>query len=148
MVPLRFDHLMRLTAHAFKPYLDRGTFGIVQFDIATSGFTEGRRIAQLAATYRKPLAIHSWGTIVSALAGLHLAPVTPNCAITEYCFMDHPFNDRLSTEPVRPRGGYLHAPDGPGLGIAFDDKLLDEFRYEPSANTMISTTEADIGLMP
>ena len=134
------------TAHAFKPYLDRGAFGVVQFDIATAGFTEGRRIASLAATYRKPVAVHSWGTIVSALAGLHLALVTPNCAMTEYCFMDHPLNDRLSVDPVRPEDGHLRAPDGPGLGVAFDDKLIDEFHYEPSPNTMVSVHETDIRL--
>jgi L-alanine-DL-glutamate epimerase-like enolase superfamily enzyme len=134
------------TAHAFKPYLDRGAFGLVQFDIATSGFSEGRRIASLAASYRRPVAIHSWGSIVSALAGLHLALVTPNCAMTEYCFMDHPLNDRLSVDPLRPRSGYLHAPEGPGLGVAFDDKLIGEFRYSPSPNTMVSVDETDIQL--
>ena len=136
------------TALAFKPYLDREAFGIVQFDIATAGFTEGRRIAALAAVHQRPVAIHSWGTIVSAMAGIHLALTLGNCAMTEYCFMDHPLNDRLSIEPVRPRDGYLSALDSPGLGLVFDEKLLDEYRYEPGVNTMISTEEADIRLMP
>lgn len=65
------------TALAFKPYLDKEAFDVVQFDIATSGFTEGMRIANLAAVHQKPIAIHSWGTIVSMLAGLHLALVLP-----------------------------------------------------------------------
>ena len=136
------------TAQAFKPYLDREALGLVQFDIATSGFSEGVRIAALAAAHQRPVAIHSWGTIVSALAGLHLALVTPNCAMTEYCFMDHPLNDRLSVEPVRPEDGHLRAIDAPGLGVTFDDGLLDEFRYEPTVNTMISTDEVDMRLMP
>ena len=134
------------TAAAFKPYLDREAFGIVQFDNSTSGFTEGLRIGALAAVHQRPVAIHSWGSIVSALAGLHLALVMPNCAITEYGFMDHPLNDRLSVEPVRPREGYLEAPQTPGLGVRFDDSLLAEFPYVPSANTMISTAETDIRL--
>jgi L-alanine-DL-glutamate epimerase-like enolase superfamily enzyme len=134
------------TAQAFKPYLDREAFGIVQFDNSTSGFTEGLRIANLAAVHQRPVAIHSWGSIVSALAGLHLALVMPNCAITEYGFMDHPLNDRLSVEPIRPRNGYLEAPQTPGLGVRFDDSLLKEFPYVPSANTMISTAETDIQL--
>ena len=32
------------TARAFKKYLDEDVFDILQFDIATSGFIEGRRI--------------------------------------------------------------------------------------------------------
>jgi len=134
------------TALAFKPYLEQGAFGIVQFDVATSGFTEGMRITNLAALHQRPIAFHSWGSIVSAMAGLHLALVTPNCAITEYSFMDHPLNDRLSVEPIRPISGYLSAPKTPGLGIKFDDALLDEFPYVPTPNTMVTADEADIQL--
>lgn len=134
------------TALAFKPYLDRGAFDVVQFDIATSGFTEGARIAHLAALHRKPVAIHSWGTIVSCLAGVHMALVTPNCAMTEYCFMDHPLNDLVSLEPLRPVDGTVEALDAPGLGIAFDDDLLQRYPYDPSVNTMISTAERDFEL--
>jgi len=134
------------TAEAFKPYLDQGAFGIVQFDNSTSGFTEGLRIAGLAAVHQKPVAIHSWGSIVSALAGLHLALVIPNCAFTEYGFLDHPLNDLLSVEPVRPVDGFLAAPTTPGLGVRFDESLLEPFPYVPSPNTMISFAERDIQL--
>jgi len=134
------------TAVAFKPYLDREAFGIVQFDNSTSGFTEGLKIATLAAVHQRPVAIHSWGSIVSAMSGLHLALVMPNCAITEYGFMDHPLNDLLSVEPIRPKDGYIEAPTTPGLGVRFDDSLLKEYPYVPSPNTMISDAERDIQL--
>ena len=123
-----------------------GAFGVVQFDIATAGFIEGMRIASLAAVHQRPVAIHSWGSVVSALAGLHLALVTPNCAMTEYSFMEHPLNDRLAVEPLRPEDGLVAAPRTPGLGVQFDEALLDEFPYTPSRNTMISTDETDIRL--
>lgn len=134
------------TAVAFKPYLDREAFGIVQFDNSTSGITEGLRIANLAAVHQRPVAIHSWGSVVSALTGLHLALVMPNCAITEYGFMDHPMNDLLSVEPLRPKDGYLGAPTTPGLGVKFDDGLLEAFPFVASRNTMISAEETDIRL--
>jgi len=134
------------TALAFQPYIERGAFGLVQFDIATSGFTEGTRIASLAALHQRPMAPHSWGSIVSAMAGLHFALVTPNCAITEYSFMDQPLNDRLSVEPIRPKNGYLDAPKTPGLGVKFDEALLEECPYVPTPNTMVSADEADIQL--
>ena len=135
------------TAHAFKPYLDQQAFDVLQFDIATSGFTEGRRVASLAGVYQRPVAIHSWGTVVSALAGAHLALATPNCAIAEYCFMNHPLNDLLSVEPVRLKDGALPAPEQPGLGVQFDDALLEKFPYRPGPNTMINTSEKDIRLI-
>jgi len=134
------------TAHAFKPFLDQGAFDLLQFDIATSGFTEGTRIASLAAAYRKPVAIHSWGTIVSILAGVHMALTLPNCAITEYCFMDHPFNDLLSLHRIRPEGGYIYPIAKEGLGVTFDAELVDKFKYEPIPLNFISTRERDIFL--
>lgn len=134
------------TAAAFKPYLDREAFGVVQFDNSTSGITEGLRIASLAAVHRRPVAIHSWGSIVSALTGLHMALVMPNCAITEFGFMDHPLNDLLSVEPIRPKDGYVEAPKTPGLGVKFDDSLLKQFPYVATKNTMISADESDIRL--
>ena len=134
------------TAHAFRPYLERGVFDLVQFDIATAGFTEGRRIAALAGVHEKPIAIHSWGTIVSIMAGVHFGLATPNCAITEYNFTEHPFNERLSAQPVRPRDGHIDAPDLPGLGVSFDDALLREFPYKPGKNTMILAEEKDLAL--
>ena len=88
------------TAYAFRPYLERGAFDIVQFDIATSGFTEGARIASLAAVHEKPVAIHSWGTLVTIMAGIHFGLVTPNCAITEFNFTEHPLNDLLAVARV------------------------------------------------
>ena len=134
------------TAHAFLPYLTRGAFDIVQFDIATSGFTEGTRIASLAAVHEKPLAIHSWGTLVTIMAGVHFGLVTPNCAITEYNFTEHPLNELLATQSVRPREGHIGAPDAPGLGVKLDPTLLERFPYTAGRNTMMSTAEKDLAL--
>ncbi len=134
------------TAHAFRPYLERGAFDIVQFDIATSGFTEGARIASLAAVHEKPVAIHSWGTLVSIMAGIHFGLVTPNCAITEFNFTEHPLNELLAVARVQPRDGHIAAPETPGLGVTFDPALVERFPYAATRNTMISTEERDLAL--
>lgn len=134
------------TAYAFLPYLTRGAFDVVQFDIATSGFTEGTRIASLAAVHEKPLAIHSWGTLVTIMAGIHFGLVTPNCAITEYNFTEHPLNELLAVQGIRTRDGHVTAPEAPGLGVKLDPTLLDRFPYTAGRNTMMSTAEKDLAL--
>lgn len=134
------------TAHAFRPYLERGAFDVVQFDIATTGFTEGARIATLAAVHEKPVAVHSWGTLVSIMAGVHFGLVTPNCAITEYNFTEHPLNDLLAVRSVRPQDGHIAAPETPGLGVTFDPVLVERFPYTATRNTMMSTEERDLAL--
>ena len=136
------------TARAFKPYLQSEIFDIVQFDIATSGFTEGRRIADLAYVYNKPLAIHSWGSAISIMAGIHFSLTIPNSAFTEYCFMDHPLNELLfDNSKFEILNGYVEKPKTYGLGVKFDEKILQKYSYREKINTMISTQEADIQLI-
>ena len=136
------------TARAFKPYLEDSVFDILQFDIATSGFTEGRRICDLAYIYNKPVAIHSWGSAISIMAGIHFALTIPNSAFTEYCFMDHPINKYLfENEKIIITDGYIDAPKSYGLGVKFDENLISRFPYKEKINTMILTSNNDIKLI-
>ena len=134
------------TAFAFRPYLERGAFDILQFDIATAAFTEGLRIGNLAAVYGVPVALHSWGTIVSIMAGIHMALVMPNCAITEYNFTQHPLNDLLLAQPIRVEDGHVTAPETPGLGLKFDPDWVKRYPYEPTPNTLTLVDDKDIQL--
>ena len=135
------------TARAFKPYLDSAVFDVLQFDIATSGFTEGRRICDLAYIYNKPVAIHSWGSAISIMAGIHFGLTVPNVAFTEYCFMDHPINKELfENKKIKVSDGYTIKPNCYGLGVKFSDILTKRFPYTEKVNTMIATNNNDIKL--
>ena len=136
------------TARAFKPYLDADVFDVVQFDIATSGFTEGRRIADLAYVHNKPVALHSWGSAISIMAGIHFSLTISNSAFTEYCFMDHPINDFLfENKKIKITNGYVTKPNTFGLGVKFDEAIIEKFSYKEKINTMITTKESDIKLI-
>ena len=128
------------TARAFKKYLDEDVFDILQFDIATSGFTEGRRICDLAYIHNKPVAIHSWGSAISIMAGIHFGLTVPNVAFTEYCFMNHPINKELfENKKIQISNGETPKPKCNGLGVKFQDILSKKFPYKEKINTMIST---------
>ena len=135
------------TARAFKPYLDSSAFDVLQFDIATSGFTEGRRIADLAYIHNKPIALHSWGSAISIMAGIHFGLTIPNAAFTEYCFMDHPINDYLfEKKKINIKNGYIDKPKCHGLGVKFNKNLIKKFLYKEKVNTMITTSNSEIKL--
>ena len=135
------------TARAFKKYLDEDVFDILQFDIATSGFTEGRRICDLAYIHNKPVAIHSWGSAISIMAGIHFGLTVPNVAFTEYCFMDHPINRELfENKKIQISNGETPKPNCNGLGVKFQDILSKKFPYKEKINTMISTDNYNIKL--
>ncbi len=135
------------TARAFKKYLEENVLDILQFDIATSGFTEGRRICDLAYIHNKPVAIHSWGSAISIMAGIHFGLTVPNVAFTEYCFMDHPINKELfETKKIKISNGYTPKPNCYGLGVHFKDILSKKFTYKKKLNTMIATNDDEIKL--
>ena len=135
------------TARAFKKYLEEDVFDILQFDIATSGFTEGRRICDLAYIHNKPVAIHSWGSAISIMAGIHFGLTVPNVAFTEYCFMDHPINKELfENKKIQISNGHTLKRNCIGLGVKFQDILSKKFPYKEKINTMISTDNNNIKL--
>ena len=135
------------TARAFKKYLEEDVIDILQFDIATSGFTEGRRICDLAYIHNKPVAIHSWGSAISIMAGIHFGLTVTNVAFTEYCFMDHPINIELfENKKIKITNGYTPKPNCYGLGVNFKDMLSKKFPYKEKLNTMIATDDDEIKL--
>lgn len=113
----RYQFRDRLAAHAVDVILP---------DICRAGgITEGQKIAILADAFQIPWAAHvSMGTMVHVAAALHLAAASPNFLVCEF----HPTltslgNDLMITK-LEPVAGYLHVPNAPGLGIAFDEEKL------------------------
>ncbi len=89
------------------------------------GITEGRRIATVASLHNTKWAAHvSMGSSVHVAAAAHLAAASANFLIFEFPSTPNPLGDDLLTAPLRPADGVLRVPDGPGLGIAFDEDRL------------------------
>jgi L-alanine-DL-glutamate epimerase-like enolase superfamily enzyme len=110
----------------FREMLDKGAVDIVQPDlIKAGGFLVCKKIAALAEAFGCVCAPHQtqpFGTV----ANLHLAASTPNCRyFQEYNIEPHPFWHSLFVEPVlQVKDGYLTVPEGPGLGVETNEKIL------------------------
>jgi D-galactarolactone cycloisomerase len=109
---------------------------IVQPDICgTGGFTEMRRIADLAALHGVRLVPHVWGTAVQIAASLQfMAALLPNPPrrdpiepILEFDRTPNPFRQAVVTKPIEHVNGVVTIPDGPGLGIEINRAALSEF---------------------
>lgn len=112
----------------FHDKLARRAADVILPDICRAGgISEGRKIAQLADLYNTPWCAHvSIGSWVHLVAALHLAVATPNFLLCEYPnpLAPNPLGDALMTAPLRYEAGHLVVPDGPGLGITFDEAAL------------------------
>lgn len=109
---------------------------IVQPDICgTGGFTEMRRVADLAALHGVRCVPHVWGTGVAIAASLQfMAALPPNPPrrnpiepILEFDRTHNPFRQAVLTRPIEHESGVVTIPDGPGLGIEIDRAALAEF---------------------
>ena len=111
---------------------------IIQPDLAgVGGFTEARRIMDMAALHNVRLIPHVWGTAVHIAAALQfMAALIPNPPrdhpiepILEFDRTDNPFRQAVVKTPIEHVGGVVQIPDGPGLGIEIDRDAVEQFRW-------------------
>ncbi len=111
----------------FRDRLAARAVNVILPDICRAGgITEGQKIAILADAFHTPWAAHvSMGTMVHVAAALHLAAASPNFLVCEYHPRPSGIGNDLMQAPLEPHNGYITVPDGPGLGIQFDQNALD-----------------------
>jgi L-alanine-DL-glutamate epimerase-like enolase superfamily enzyme len=116
------------TRWQFEERLRQKAVDLILPDICRAGgITEGRKIATVADLHNVRWAAHvSMGTSVHVAAAAHLAAASANFLIFEHSGTPNPIGDTLLTHPLRPEGGILRVPDGPGLGIDFDEARLQQ----------------------
>ncbi|MHB0775382.1 mandelate racemase/muconate lactonizing enzyme family protein [Halomonas sp. WWR20] len=106
---------------------------IAQPDVCgIGGFTEMRRVIDMAAMFGIRLVPHVWGTAVCIAASLQvMAALPPNPPrrepiepILEFDRTHNPFRQAVVKTPLEHDGGVVAIPDGPGLGIEIDRDAL------------------------
>jgi galactonate dehydratase len=118
----------------FKPFFENRSVDIIQPDLShAGGILEVRKIAAMAEAYDVAVAPHCPLGPLALAACLQIAACTPNHAIQEISLGIHYntgghdlLNFCLNPEALRPVGGYLPVPEGPGLGIEIDEAAVRE----------------------
>ncbi len=113
----------------FRPYLERGAYGIVQPDAGICGITECFAIAEMAERYGVDCCPHSWHNGLMALANGHLVAALPNPRVLEVCQLQGPLQWAILADPPALTDGYLTLPDAPGLGVTLAPDLEAQFPY-------------------
>jgi L-alanine-DL-glutamate epimerase-like enolase superfamily enzyme len=117
------------TLERFRPYLEKGAYGIVQPDAGCSGITEAMRIAETAHRYGVDCCPHSWHNGLMAMANAHLVAALPNPRVLEICMIQGPLQWGILAEKPVIRDGYLELPEKPGLGVDLAPDLEERFPY-------------------
>ncbi|MEO0343759.1 MAG: mandelate racemase/muconate lactonizing enzyme family protein [Pseudomonadota bacterium] len=121
----------RLTTKAeFAPLLRSGAISILQPALGRSGgILETKKIAAMAEAYNAQIAPHLYAGPVEWAANVQLAVNIPNILMVETIGTGGDFHRALvGNNPVWEKG-YILAPEGPGLGIHFDETVARENPY-------------------
>ncbi len=117
----------------FKTLLEKKALDILQPDVQhVGGISEMKRIAVLAEAYGRLFEPHMWGVGIALAANLQVIGCTQSHWL-EYCY--HPpywtveKRDCMLNEPLHiDNEGMVRIPDGPGLGVELNQKIIDKYR--------------------
>lgn len=124
------------TRWGFAGPLEQRCVDIAQPDLCgVGGFTEARRVADLASLHGVRVVPHVWGTAVQIAAALQfMSAMVPDpvrnraiAPIMEFDRTHNPFRQAVVTQPIEHDHGWVSVPDAPGLGIEINRDALREF---------------------
>jgi galactonate dehydratase len=125
-VPLLTGEKLEMV-RGFKPFLDSQAVDIVHPDLAfAGGITGTRKIADYAAQFRTPVALHNVGSLVLTYANAHFGASIQNFYRSE-SQLGRPgryIEGMAAGSPPDVRQGLLKVPAGPGLGLEIDADFL------------------------
>ncbi len=119
--------------------MDRGKVKVAQPDVGrVGGFTEAKRVCNLADQRGLTIVPHLWKSGISIAAAAHLAATTPNCAFIEFLpdsLCESSLRRELVSNELRMVDGEIALPKLPGLGVDLNRKALERFKQEAESAT-------------
>jgi L-alanine-DL-glutamate epimerase-like enolase superfamily enzyme len=127
----------------FLDLIQKRAVDFVQMDVCCQGgFAMGRRVVEAVAAAGLRFAFHSWGTTLEVLAAAHFGVCWREEVVEwlEYpCHANsgragmYPFQlaDEILARPLDISDGYLVVPNGPGLGIEINERVVDRYPFIP-----------------
>lgn len=116
-----------------KTYLEKGCFDVYQPDCTfIGGISTTRKIGAMVQAAGKVFTPHTWTNGIGLVANLHCAAASANVPYIEFPY-DPPNwrpedRDFIFKEPLQiDDEGYVHLPQGPGLGIELDEEKLKQY---------------------
>jgi len=117
--------------HEFVEMLEKNVYDLLQPEsMVMGGITALRKVGVLAEAHGKKLVPHHGGGNIGVIAHLHLVASWPHAPFMEL-LNDPPIADYrhkfsiMANAPQVDREGYLHVPQGPGLGVEIDRDLIE-----------------------
>jgi galactonate dehydratase len=125
-VPLLTGEKLEMV-RGFKPFIDNQAVDFIHPDLAfAGGITGTKKIADYAALFRTPVALHNVGSLVCTFACAQFGSAIQNFYRAESPLgrPGHYIESMAAGTPPEVRKGMLKVPAGPGLGLEIDPDFL------------------------
>ncbi len=127
------------TRFEFLDLMDRGKISVVQPDVGrVGGFTEAKRVCNLAEQRKLTIVPHLWKSGISIAAAAHLAATTASCPFIEFLpdeLCESALRRELVSNELQMVNGEIALPKRPGLGVELNREALARFKSEAEAAT-------------
>jgi galactonate dehydratase len=111
----------------FKELLVHGGSQFVRPDVGLAGgLTHCKKIAAIAESFHAAIVTHNFLGPVLTAASVHLDIAVPNFVVQEYTLGDEEAKASAFGGVLKRVGGYLEAPEAPGLGVTLDESKLTD----------------------
>ena len=125
------------TRFEFLDLMDRGKVSVVQPDVGrVGGFTEAKRVCDLAEQRKLTIVPHLWKSGISIAAAAHLAATTASCAFIEFLpdeLCESSLRRELVSNDLQMIEGEIVLSERPGLGVELNREALERFKREATA---------------
>ena len=98
--------------------------------VVHNGVSEILRKGALAAAFNKPFWLQMVGPGLTTALSAQLGSVLTHAQWPAISCLNI-YSDDLIVEPHTIAGGFIKVPDGPGLGVEFDESAIAKYRMEP-----------------
>lgn len=111
--------------YEFQQLLEARACAYVRPDLCLAGGLSGcKKVATMAEAQHVKVIPHNPLSPISTAACVQLDACIPNFALQEYTGESEPPKSDLLVEPIKLEEGFLIVPDGPGLGVALNERAL------------------------
>jgi galactonate dehydratase len=119
------------TPRDYRRYFEARAMDVCMIDVPWQGFTQSKKVADMAETFEINCAPHNYYSHLSTLHSMHLCASIPNVRISEIDIDDVPWKDDLITEKLEIVNGEVLIPDRPGWGADLNEEVAREHVWEP-----------------
>jgi len=114
---------------AWRDLIERTGIDIAQVDLARNGFTESKRIADMAEDRGLKVVNHFYTTGINCAAGLHWSATRKSAFIFEYCVEETAIRWDVTKQKMEiDKDGFVHVPEGVGLGVDLNEDMVEKYR--------------------